>query len=467
MLDLLPPQVAQRVVDLLTQKNAFQARHLAQLWRCELGRLRLTGGSVDWCPLVAAFALEELEFEGCRAATDNGFVRMATSRPPDSPSSGPRVRRSPELGPAASSVKAMPLLTLGAAAMSPDKKHNGDQWSEATGRTETLAPPTLLAQTLRVLRVHNCPLLTHRGLYWVGNLAQLETLELPECGVSNRVLTAIALLPSLRRLELRACAKITSAGLAELVPLATTLEELDLSDCERVTGSGFVHLAQLILLRDLRLRNVRMNDAHVEKLRPLVRMEHLELYGASQVTDEGLLYLVRMVRLRHLCLTQTQVSHVFLRRLSRTAPNLCELHITQSRQTTADGLRAVLPQFGGSLRELKLRGVSAVTSESLIAVRELPALEVLNITDCKQIELSAEHVFALNGAAMRKLQARSVAWSEDGFAALGRLRLLEHLDISRAVGVFDADFEVMGDLRELRHLDLSFNELHDDALRGC
>lgn len=58
------------------------------------------------------------------------------------------------------------------------------------------------------------------------------------------------------------------------------------------------------------------------------------------------------------------------------------------------------------------RGVHWVTDKVIRSLSPLRQLQKVNISECKDILMTAAHLKALNGADLRILQARSIAWDE-------------------------------------------------------
>jgi hypothetical protein len=122
---------------------------------------------------------------------------------------------------------------------------------------------------------------------------------------SDYGLRQIGTLTSLRELNLRACSKITSAGMKHLAHL-DNIEVLDLSGTA-VGDEGIKEVAKLKSLRGLTLIGAPVADEALADLPRLKKLETLDLLD-TKVTDAGLAHLATMVSLRDLCLSETQTT---------------------------------------------------------------------------------------------------------------------------------------------------------------
>lgn len=397
----LPPELAQRLADLLHNHGGVSAEELERLRACELEHLSFAYGSSDWLELAVQFPLKSLQLYRCAGVTDRILRQVAD------------------------------------------------------GKVQT---PWL--RTLTKLQIEACPFVTHRGLAVVPLLSNLATLNMAGSDLTNPVLQRFGTLRQLRVLNLEGCPKISAKGLEGLAPLSE-LRELYLSQCPRLTGLG--PLSRLVGLETLELRDLNLPDKALRALRPLVNLVHLDLYGLRQVTDDGLMHLVGLTKLRYLCVAHTKVAARFMTALRTMGSQLEELHLTQADQLRPASMVATLPTLT-KLRCLKLRRMLWVSGDVVRSLAPLRQLQKVTLTECRDVQMTRAHVEAINGRQLRILQARGVAWSEDGLEALGEMTNLEFLDISRCVGPCAGDFGVLGRLTQLKHLDISFCELDADDL---
>ena len=135
--------------------------------------------------------------------------------------------------------------------------------------------------------------------------------------------------------ELRALAALTRLRFASFcdVPLddvglghvcaASTIDNLSLQNT-RVTNAGLAQLANLPLLRHLRLKdNPQLGDACVQHLLALVNLDSLQVHETS-ITAAGLAPLVELPWLRDLCVDDETGAFAEVRALSLRLPR-CEI----------------------------------------------------------------------------------------------------------------------------------------------
>ncbi len=82
-----------------------------------------------------------------------------------------------------------------------------------------------------------------------------------------------------------------------------------------------MHLADLVDLNELVLRNTQVTDAGLEHLAKLSELVTLDL-SQTQVTDAGLRHLAGLTELRSLQLTSTPVTHSGIKKLAKALPAL-------------------------------------------------------------------------------------------------------------------------------------------------
>jgi Leucine-rich repeat (LRR) protein len=108
------------------------------------------------------------------------------------------------------------------------------------------------------------------GLGGLCKVKQLRSLNLSGSNVDDDGLQTIAGIPSLERLELSHCVKITDAGVRHLAKLSN-LTELDLRGT-KTSDAALAALATMPNLRRLKLRETLVTKRGVEQLSPSLKM---------------------------------------------------------------------------------------------------------------------------------------------------------------------------------------------------
>ena len=158
----------------------------------------------------------------------------------------------------------------------------------------------------------------HEALARVGDLGQLEQLDLPGVSVSDGDLARMDGLNRLRQLVLPST-QITDAGLVHLKGL-TKLTLLNL-DRTRVSDVGLTHLEGLTRLEQLALDHTLVSDAGLVHLKGLTELRYLDL-SHTQVTDAGLVQLKGLKKLLTLRLNNARVTDAGVKELRLALPSM-------------------------------------------------------------------------------------------------------------------------------------------------
>jgi Leucine-rich repeat (LRR) protein len=319
-------------------------------------------------------------------------------------------------------------------------------------------PTTSMCHAIEFLSISNCTTLSHHAFSNLSNLSSLRYLKLSGCQINNAVLlNTIRHLVSLQHLNLSHSSRISGNGLTALCDMKELIE-LDISNCTRLQACNLKFLASLPQLQKLWLRSLNLCDANLASLVHLHELVQLELYGSRKITDGILPFVQHMHKMQHLCVAQTSVTGAMLREFLSITPNLTVLHLTQADCIDDSSLEEFVPQYT-QLEVLKMRRTYWVT-DILIQRLSLSKLKRINVNECADLEFTQYHIKALAASPnLERFEARSTAWTEDGFASLSQLASLKYLDVSRCLGPIAGDFVVVAELPQLRHLDLSFCEL--------
>jgi hypothetical protein len=219
---------------------------------------------------------------------------------------------------------------------------------------------------LSVLRLHDAPALTAKGLAALRAMPALTHLSLDGCGgVASGALLGQGLLPPrLRALAMRAqpFANMFAGGVLERPACAETLVTLDLTGC--------------VDLADRELRKVAGF---------LPALQELTLTGCGAVTDAGLSALTCLAELRSLSAGGTRAGGAFAEPLAAALTGLTSLSLRGCAGLTEAGVRLQLPLLG-TLLSLDLSECRAVTDVGVLALAgSLNGLGLLNIQGCKGV----------------------------------------------------------------------------------
>lgn len=327
------------------------------------------------------------------------------------------------------------LLAVSAVLAAPPTQQDFEAWALSQGgRVERSADGSIAGVDLSGTWI------TDADLSRIAALGRLERLDLSETGVSDVGLEALAPLRGVRELNLYFAEAVSEFGLANLkgwtslqkLNLRGTqarsrvfetlaelggLRELDLSHT-RVTDDGFDRLAELQRLETLAIGSNRLDGGCLETLKLLPNLRRLDLRGVQRV-DSGLWGLAlnrrnlerlsELKQLRELLLGGATITDVGADRPGRQDAERAELlHVE---------LLASLKQ----LRELDLSR-QPVTLAGIAFLRELPALERLNLGQCARLgDPLADLLAAL--PRLREAYLAGTGLSDAGLQRLGALRL--------------------------------------------
>jgi hypothetical protein len=130
---------------------------------------------------------------------------------------------------------------------------------------------------------------------------------------------------------------------------ATQLESLWIGGAQvRLSDAGVAHLAPLVNLKSLDLQGHEISDAGLESLRDLKKLQQLYVEGGEepneQITDEGIDFIASLPNLERLTITRASATDSGIQRLS-DLKKLKELYLTSPTVSSAalKRLRAALP----------------------------------------------------------------------------------------------------------------------------
>lgn len=311
----------------------------------------------------------------------------------------------------------------------------------------------------------------------ISHLTGLQILGLSQTGVTDQQIGRLALLRSLRALELGQEFSLGNAGLAVLRDLPE-LQYLDLDT--GATDAGLRHLGQLQNLRWLRLRTGKIRGAGLAELARAPRLERLCLWGTTGLSDRHISHLEGLTQIKSLTLwgsnlTLTDISLASIAKLT----SLEELYfIRVNTRFSGAGIGYLEP-----LRNLRKVSFSfcRLGAEGLQHLANLPRLESLKglapTADAARVLPSLGHLKALDinwvippigtpvppevvaaVGQLRSVEDLAVMggqWSQEDLLVFGKLSNLKRLRLGMRDDYGDAVLAEIARLKELEHLSLS------------
>ncbi|KAL3670149.1 hypothetical protein V7S43_004464 [Phytophthora oleae] len=244
-------------------------------------------------------------------------------------------------------------------------------------------------------------------------LTKLQELELRKCRIMKRGFQFISRLKHLERLELAETA-LTDFGLMEICNGVRSLKALNISNTE-ISDNGAAGLAKLKELRILRLDAPGITNRALANLSFLSGLEKLDLFGAN-ITDNGLMHLVPLHKLQELSICGGNIGDRGVGLMSKLT-SLTSLNLSQNRNIRTKSLFYLRALTGLRCLNLSNTGISALSlrhlsrkltslsfaSTSLILISKFvgnsspPALKELQSLSVYGCSLSQAHIDALRG----------------------------------------------------------------------
>ena len=218
--------------------------------------------------------------------------------------------------------------------------------------------------------------------------AALEELDMSYTDIVDTDLYNIVDWSKLRRVDLSGCRGITDRGVARLAD-AKGLEKLLLSDTA-VTDKTLTYLWGLDSLRELDLSHTRISDSGLAPIISLPALETLSLADTS-IEGAGLSYLRDLDSLRKLDLSRTQVTDSGLANMPMLSA--IETLVLQGTRITDNSLDLVGRNI--SLKDLELSECPAIGDAGLDKLLGLPSLTRLSVyaTNISELSLSSLESF--------------------------------------------------------------------------
>jgi len=152
---------------------------------------------------------------------------------------------------------------------------------------------------LRQLELCNCYRVSDNGLLHIGMMTKLTSINLQSCGVSPDGLRHLSNLSKLKVMSLQRCSYINDNACHRIAFLFPSLRKLDVGGCARITDEGVKSLAKLKSLRVLNLWYCRsLTDTTLDHIAMgLKKLHTLIVTGCTLLTDYKLHVLNKIPRL--------------------------------------------------------------------------------------------------------------------------------------------------------------------------
>ena len=316
--------------------------------------------------------------------------------------------------------------------------------------------------SLRILSFHEgaCRI-TDAGLAHIAQMPTLELLLLDVTGpVTDEGMRHLAKMPSLRKLSIDS-PLISDRGLGYLGRIKT-LEHLTLpQDQHGITDLGLTHLGQLTNLRCLHVSRIHFNDPAMNKeyytdrgLQALANCRLLEelSVGSPGITDTGVDHIAKLTGLKKLtlfgCDHLTDAGLVRLKALQA----LTDLAITEA-DVTISGINQL-----GSLSHLgRLKVFDLRRGGALLDLSGMTHLERLSLSFAPKSDeafTDADLACLANLKTLRWLQIGPRDYTDAGLAHLSGLTNMERLNLGGS-GLTDEGLEHLADMKKLDLLSIT------------
>lgn len=337
---------------------------------------------------------------------------------------------------------------------------------------------------LQALFLTGCPV-TDEGMEALALLKSLRFVDLGETRVWDTGLEQLAKLPQLTELRVgggrdsRVGSRVSDAGLRHIGSL-TRLRALSIRG-ERITNAGLRHLERLKELETLTIEETSINESGLALLEPLTSLSDLRFHGMG-LRDAGARQLAKLKSLRRLD-AQLDLTDDGVRALAGLP--LLE-NLTLSGGVTDDGVTTIatmkslkslwlqhcpvtdagLARLGSvpTLESLLLNS-TRVTGESFESLAALPRLTALNWTVPSAATEDRPPTLRSIGklSHLRRLSLSGGAFFASGLSHLADSQQLEQLEIA-GVFVTDDDTKALAGLGSLKDLRISKSRLTDAGL---
>ncbi|HUE73357.1 MAG TPA: hypothetical protein VMP01_20940 [Pirellulaceae bacterium] len=294
------------------------------------------------------------------------------------------------------------------------------------------------------------------GLAGLAGCKNLESIDLCFTTVSDRGLAHLTALPKLKTIRLHRVALRSGEGLGDL----DQVEMLDLSEAQLKPGV-LKHLAEMKSLRDVNLLRSNVDDNLLSELKDVRQVKVINLIF-TPVTDAGLHHLRGLKQLDSLNMRFTQVTRAGARELSDDLPKTT-IHSGQGDSFGAKTYReqAWVEPRTGNARVVRFHApIDHIAFATLAKEKEL---EVLSVQGPEFTDDLAAHLAGLGK--LRSIEAIETDLSDDGLVHFGNMKELQSVVLRRSQ-VSGAGFQHLAGLPELTSITIDQSPVNDEGLEG-
>lgn len=301
--------------------------------------------------------------------------------------------------------------------------------------------------TLRQADLRGLPAVNDEALVVLKDLVGLQALILEGTSASDATLANLAGCKSLRKLNLNQT-QVTPAGIPALARLKS-LQELNLAGLP-LNGDSLRQLAALDGLTHLSLADTKLTSAGLANLTAFPKLTWLSLANVA-LEDDAIATLAKLKELQFLGVDGTTLTDAGLEELDKAFP---KPKVVDHRELNWDRQAARWVVQSGGVASLEggavLQRIDQVprTACKLLSVdlRELNTIPSASIAQvlgpCKNLQI---------------LNVSGTSLSEKDLAVLGRLTMLQKLDLAKVPAASDLSLAPLAALTRLRSLNLSQN----------
>jgi len=313
---------------------------------------------------------------------------------------------------------------------------------------------------LNKLKLSYCGNITSEAFDEINTLPQLKELDLQYCTkISDGVLLHVSSLKRLEALSLEGVNDIRGEGLVHLANLSSLLY-LDLTYCYSITDSAFSNYFAL----KPRIRALNISDCDITDL-ALVGIEKAHFLQELVLDDNG-------------SLTRACMDHIVsirsLRRLSMAycgCTNNRMASLSRMQHLNMGGSEAVVDQdiekiaTIKTLTKLSLADCQKWSGDAMRYIVALPHLTLLDLSEVHAcIDAAMVHVGAMHGLLTLGLSYSSI--SDVGLKHIRALPALQVVDLSFCREITDAGLLVLRDMTTLRRVSVYFCDGISDVGRS-
>jgi internalin A len=291
----------------------------------------------------------------------------------------------------------------------------------------------------------------------LGELTELESLELNGSGISDAGFSRLSNLRRMKQLTLDDCVVSDFSAvrsMRDLERLRLGSRSLVLKKSERNRPVSLEPFRDMKKLTMLTIGDVPIDD---QSLHVLASLPALNIFAASGrgITENGLPLLAAAPRLFSMVVTDTSIQD--LRPLGARAAQLGWLDLGGS-PVTNDGLSPL----AGANRIVRL-GLSQtkITDAGLPHLSAMSQLSTLGLEDTEITDAGLAHLSGLTALTILDLKGTRVTGA--GLAGLARAKRLQHVDLSNTA-ITDGGLAEVAKLRSLKRIDLGGTQISDLGL---